>query len=297
MTVRAPAILLSLAMFAGCAHVTADRAPTFRFESGAARLVSADIVVLPAIVSNADPTLDDGLFGAGPVPLEAQDLRADRDAQVRTIGDLFGWAVPGALSAALHDQDFDPSWSVGKWPAGAAPRVSAVLRGRGLQVAKGPTDDLVLWPLEDEEDFDDVVVPPVSYAYDHGAPGALDAALTDTARAGGGRPVLVTWVRGLSGSPLTNEFIVGEVTFIGEGPVVVTLEEPYRVSGRFGLALVAPDGEVLVRYEEPFEAVLSDTYGPGRIARDVARDLAVEVARFWPVDPEAVVDGGDLDLP
>lgn len=301
MTLRASAVSVgALLGLSGCLHAGADRAPAFKFEAFEAQLVGGSIAVLPALVTSVDPVLEVGLFGEErPVPVDLVDIHLDRAMQVRAIADLYGWAVPGALSVALAAQDFDPSWSVGKWPVGVAPRVSSALRGRGAYVGRERPELLPLLPIDDE---DPLPIAPCGgrrcgeLAYDTGVPRTLDAALSDAARAGQGRSVLVTWVRELAGEPLTNDFIVGEVTYIGEGPVVVTLEEPYRVSGRFGLALVSPDGDVLVRYEEPFEAVLGDHYGAGRIARDVARDLAAEVSRFWPLDPALVWDGQDDEL-
>lgn len=293
-------VVVGWALLGGCVHAGADRAPAFKFETFEAHLVSGAIAVLPAVVTSVDPALEVGLFG-GPVPIDVVDLHHDRALQVRAIADFYGWAMPGALAVALGEHGFDPTWSVGRWPASVSTRVASALRGRGGFVGREHAiDPLVLLPL-DEEDFEPVPACAGKRcaelrAYDTGVPSSLDAALSDTARGAAGRSVLVTWVRGLTGAPLTNEFLVGEVTYVGDGPVVVTLEQPYRVTGRFGLALISPTGDVLVRYEEPFEAVLGDHYGPGRIARDVARDLAEEVSRFWPRDPALVWDSADDEL-
>lgn len=297
-------VMLGWTLLAGCVHAGADRAPAFKFDTFEAHLVSGSISVLPAVVTSTEPELELGLFG-GPVPVDVVDLRRDRVLQVRAIADLYGWAMPGALSVALAPCDFDPDWTVGKWPGLVAPRVASALRGRGAFVGRDyPTETPSQVVREDELDIEDgAPVTPSggrrsleSLAFDTGVPESLDEALAGAARAGSGKSVLVTWVRGLTGEPLTSKFLVGEVTYVGDGPVVVTLEEPYRVTGRFGLALVSPQGEVLVRVEEPFEAVLGDHYGPGRIARDIARDLAEEVSRFWPVDPALVWDGAEDEL-
>ena len=297
-------VVLGWTLLAGRVHANADRAPAFKFDTFEAHLVSGSIAVLPVVVTSSDAELELSLVG-GPVPVDVIDLRRDRVLQVRAIAEMYGWAVPGALSAALAPLDFDPDWSVGKWPSLAAPRVASALRGRGAFVGRAyPTEVPSRVFREDDQDIEDgdPAAPCAgrrclaSLAFDTGVPQSLDEALAGAARAGSGRSVLVTWVRGLTGAPLTSEFLVGEVAYVGDGPVVVTLEEPYRVAGRFGMALVSPDGDVLVRIEEPFEAVLGEHYGPGRIARDVARDLAEEVSRYWPMDPALVWDGADDEL-
>jgi hypothetical protein len=62
-------------------------------------------------------------------------------------------------------------------------------------------------------------------------------------------------------------------------------DEPYLVSARLCMALVASDGEVVVRYEDRFEGVLSGPDGVHRAGRELARALASEVTKVWAVDP------------
>lgn len=117
----------------------------------------------------------------------------------------------------------------------------------------------------------------------------LDQALARLAN--GHQFLLVTWVNTLSGTPISAEGLPGEVVYTESGPVIVDLvEEPYRVRATVGVALIAPDGELLVRYADTFETVLNDRSGPARVGRTVARGLADEVGAFWPTDP-AFADG------
>lgn len=113
----------------------------------------------------------------------------------------------------------------------------------------------------------------------------LDGALSDLADPL--RPVLITWVLALDGRPISGEALPGEVVDTEIGPVISDLfAEPYRVRATLGAALIAPDGEVVVRVGDEFEAVLSDVSGPDRVGRALAAALAVDVAKMWPVDPE-----------
>jgi hypothetical protein len=113
----------------------------------------------------------------------------------------------------------------------------------------------------------------------------LDEALGAVAR-GAKSPVLVTWVDRLEGTPLTVHGPPGELVSTTEGPVLVDLfDEPYQVQVRAGCALVAADGEVVLRYRDHFETVVSSTRDQYRAGRALAEDLAWEVTKVWPVDP------------
>jgi hypothetical protein len=63
--------------------------------------------------------------------------------------------------------------------------------------------------------------------------------------------------------------------------VVDHRDEPYRVVARAGLALVASDGEVVVRYADTFETVLNERSDADQAARVLARALVAEVATLW----------------
>ncbi len=103
----------------------------------------------------------------------------------------------------------------------------------------------------------------------------------------GGDAVLVTWLVGWEGQPLTAVGAPGEVIETTGGPVVVdSRDEPYLVSAAMGAALITRDGEVCVRYADRFEAILSSRYPIDRTGRDLARSMAAEMALVWVRDGE-----------
>lgn len=98
--------------------------------------------------------------------------------------------------------------------------------------------------------------------------------------------ILVTWVVTLEGTPLTVHSPPGQLVTTDAGPVLVDLfDEPYHVEATLGCALVAADGEVVLRYTDSFETVLSGSRDANMAGRDLAAALAAEVAKVWPVDP------------
>ena len=115
-------------------------------------------------------------------------------------------------------------------------------------------------------------------------------ALTDAATRGDDASTLFIWVEQVNASPLSAETFAGDIVVTEAGPVVVDHHvEPYRVSATVGAALVASDGQIVVRYVDHFEAVLTDR-GPGATGRTIAQGLADELSLVWPSD-ERLMDG------
>lgn len=113
----------------------------------------------------------------------------------------------------------------------------------------------------------------------------LDDALEAVVRGQDGS-VLVTWVTGLKAHALTDDGFPGDVLDTSVGPVVVDqVEQPFLVEAVVGMALVAPDGEVVLRYTDVFGTVLSARRAPEVAARELAQGLADEVALVWATDP------------
>ena len=97
--------------------------------------------------------------------------------------------------------------------------------------------------------------------------------------------ILVTWVADLRVEPLNATGFVGDVVATPAGPVVLDLlEEPHLVQMELGLALVAPDGEVVVRVEHHASSVLSARRDLDQAARSMADQLAEQARRAWAVD-------------
>lgn len=155
-------------------------------------------------------------------------------------------AVADAIPGAMYAavDDLDVRFLPEKWPLGVRERVEAVLRRRG----------------------------------------DVTGALADVAAALGTDAVLVTWFEDLEGAPLTAEVLPGEIVRTEVGPVLVEFrDEPYRVTGRIGFAWVDARGDLVVRYEDRFEDVLTGDREPDDVGRRVARLFAGEVAKVFPV--------------
>jgi hypothetical protein len=207
--------------------------------------VLGDIRVAPVIALHEAPALVVDTWLGLPLPLDLRDTRRDRTAQLGSLPHRAGIEVPGALNAAFG-RDWDGRFRLARFPPGGETRLEAALRGVG----------------------------------------DVDTALSHIGRAMGGDGALFTWVDRIEGAPLTASRIPGDLVDTAAGPVVVDFrDEPYLVSARMGVALVAPDGEVVLRYRQDVETVLSGRLGPVRAGRALADALAAEVARVWVLDP------------
>jgi len=210
-----------------------------------ARPTYGEIRVLPVIVDIEVPALSRDSFLGTELSTSRVAQRRDRTEALATVPSEVAVALPGAVHGELGAQ-WAGQFRVGHYPVGGRDKVRGALRGR--------TD------LED----------------------ALSAVAVDV----GGDASLFVWVTGRRGTPLTVEGFPGETILTGGGPVLIDLgDEAYRVEARVGMALVAADGEVVLRYTDAFETVLSDGRDAATAGRDLARALAREVATVWPRDP------------
>jgi hypothetical protein len=217
----------------------------------AARPTYGEVRVLPVVTDLEPQVLVRETFLGSDLPGFRLASRARRTQELEAVPGAVGLALPGAVHGELG-----PSWDghfrVGAFPNGGRERILAALRGR--------VD--------------------------------LETALSDLARNVGGDASLFVWVDRLVGSPLSAEAFPGDIVRTEIGPVVVDhSDEPYRVTARVGMALVASDGEVVLRYRDAFEAVLSRRSDPLRVGRELARALAREVAPVWPCDPRLAEPG------
>lgn len=114
--------------------------------------------------------------------------------------------------------------------------------------------------------------------------------LTHMATRGDSASTLFIWVEEVVASPLSAETFAGDIVVTEAGPVVVDHQvEPYRINATVGAALVASDGDIVVRYVDHFEAVLTDR-GPAATGRTIAQGLAGELSLVWPSD-ERLMNG------
>lgn len=172
-------------------------------------------------------------------------VRTQRRDGLVALPEAVGLAMPGAINGVLGERWSGTFTAVG-WPDAPRQRVqSAVQRGSGL-----------------------------------------DDALSEAARNIGGDAVLVTWVDALSGAPLSARAFPGDIVQTAKGSVVVDhSDEPYLVDISVGVALVAADGQVLLRYHEDVQTLLSKASPPDAAARDVAQQVAAELGKVWAVAP------------
>lgn len=213
------------------------------------RIVQGDIRVLPAIVICEAPELHRTGLLGETVDPWVRMEREARTAELAALPVALRDAVPGALFAEMPE-----AWSGTFRDAPMSPGVR-----RQLQHAIG-------------------------------GEGSLELALAEAGRAAGGDAALVVWVVQSSGEPLTASHMVGEMVLTNEVPVMVDhVDEPYQVRVEAGMALVASDGEVLFRYQDTYDGVLTGD-SPLRVtARDLARSMVGDIAPMWLDSPEAPV--------
>ena len=239
--------LSSVVLFgAGCTPKPVQPHQPWKFE---ARTTHGVVRVLPvlALAEEGEVPLH-GYVGAR-LPWLREWLRGQRTEAVGQIPDAIGTALPGAINGELGAR-WDGHFLGGRFAPGSRRAVRTALQGRG----------------------------------------DLDEALANAARGLDGtaaeRAVLVTWVTEIDAEPLTARGFAGEIVHTSSGPVVLDhIEEPFLVDARLGMALVAHDGEVVLRYSDRFETVLSGRRDASDAASDLARALAVEVAKVWATDP------------
>ncbi len=210
------------------------------------RTTTGEIRVVPAFQLHGAIALEEHTWLGLPLAAAALEAREDRTRELDELSRAVGRALPGEVNAALGER-----WS-GQFRAGTLGTVGRIRLGEALRT-----------------------------------PGAgLDAVLGEVASKVGGDAVLFTWIDDLACSPVTLLGAEGSVIDTPAGPVVADHgDEPYVVSARVTAALVAHDGEVVLRYGDTFHTILSASHAPADAGRDLAADLAQELALVWATDP------------
>ena len=210
-----------------------------------ARPTGGEVRVVPALQLHDAVSPELGSFLGQSLAQGQIDVRQVRAHELGLLSAAVGRALPGEVNGQLGGT-WTGQFLMHSFPAAARQRVSDALRsGRDL-----------------------------------------DEALADAARAIGGDAVLISWMDRLDATPMTLSDLPGELRETPAGPVVVDYpDEPFLVTARVGMALVTADGEVVVRYQDTYETVLSGARGPQVAGRDLAHSLAAEVAMIWAVDP------------
>jgi len=181
----------------------------------------------------------------GPITPWRFHLRKQRIESIKTVPDAVAMALPGAIASELP-ADWNGRFLVGHYPG--------TLKSKMLDhLNRGESLDPILFKVGSRNE--DVAT-------------------------------LVSWVEELHATPITIEAAPGEMVTTEVGPIVVNLfEESYRIRATVGMALVASDGEVILRYRDDFESILGEQRNPNRVGRDLAIGLAKEITKMWPIDP------------
>ncbi len=209
------------------------------------RLVGGEVMVLPVASTWEEPRLRLDTYVGAPVPWSRERVRRARTYELTLVPAQVAWSLPGAVNGKLGEAQ-EARFRPARYPPGDRGRVESALRGER----------------------------------------ELDPVLRGVARSLGGQGALFTWVTELQGDPVTVEGFPGDIIETSSGPVMIDHhQEPYRIQAAVGMALVAWDGEVVLRYDDHFESVLSERNDPARVGRDLADALAAEVSKVWPTDP------------
>ncbi|MCB9743727.1 MAG: hypothetical protein H6740_14100 [Alphaproteobacteria bacterium] len=205
------------------------------------RVVTGDIRVAPPVVIAPPQQANLIDFMGNDLGPHHANARAERARELNDLPEAVHAAVPGALFAAMP-----PGWS---------------------------------------GTFRDARLPPTTmHSLERAVSGdaSLPEALAAAARLTGGEATLFTWVVAVDGAPLTASHLVGEMLIVDGVPVVVDYRnEPYQVEARVGVALVARDGELLFRYEDDYEGLLSAHSDLRWLGRSVAHALVGDIAPMW----------------
>ena len=186
----------------------------------------------------------------GPIPPWRLQLRQQRMASIKHVPEAVGMALPGALASNLP-ANWPGQFHVGHFPGSSKSKLTDL-------ISQGDSLDQVLYDIGSRKK--DV-------------------------------STLISWVEDIHATPITQEAAAGDFVASEVGPIVVNLfEESYRIRATIGMALIASDGEVILRYQDVFESVLGDQRNTHRVGRDLAIRLAEEITKMWPIDPRLKED-------
>lgn len=238
-------LAVTLPLVGGCAARSAE-APIAQAWLFEAQPAVGEVRVLPTLVLHEAPELTLQSFVDRNVGAEQRQIREARTRQLGEIPRALGQALPGAVNGQLGKR-WSGQFRHGRWPAGAAKRMERALAA-----------------------FPDTVT--------------LDATLESLADQVGSGAVLVTWTRELDGEPVSMYGFPGDLVRTEAGDVVVDqAAETYLVGVEMGIALVTAD-EVLIRYEDRYHTLLSESSGSAGAAERMAGVMATEVAKVWATD-------------
>ncbi len=216
-----------------------------------------DIRVAPLLLVGPLPELDAVGFLGEPLKGSEAGAREARRAALAEVPSAFGTALPGEVARALP-----PGWNG---------------RFRDVDLA-APARGRITQALQDGQAVED----------------ALRAAAAHLP----GEAVLFRWMADIAAIPLKSVSVPASTTRAGDRVVYVDPDtDPVLVSATLGVALVAPDGEVYLRYADRYDTVLSAVSGPRAVGRDLARHLVTDVATLLTTEGSVADRTGYSDRP
>jgi hypothetical protein len=252
---------IALLVLGACTHRGPGTAsrPVLPFVTYEATQTFGEVRVVPALRLHGPLEPELGSFFGVALPAGPIATRITRTAQLEELTAEVGLALPGEVNGELGER-WTGQFRSHRMPNTARQHLEEALRGQR----------------------------------------DLELAFAGAAKAVGGDAVLFSWMDQLEASPLTLRDLPGEVVDTPAGPVVVDdADQPYLVTAQVGMALVATGGEVVIRYHDTYETVLSGARGPDVAGRDIAEMMAHEIAKVWFTDPrleDAAGQVGQLPL-
>jgi hypothetical protein len=190
-----------------------------------------EVLVLPILLLEGVPGMETTGF-LGERPLPGEGtLRLERARQLRTVPELLSVSIPGELARGLP-----PEWMPHLRAASQNPRA---LRRLARTLERGDSPEALMRRIAARVDED---------------------------------AVLFQWIQAIRLNPLcatevprsTTE-VAGRLVFIDDRV------EPVLVEATLGMALVRRDGDIVLRYQDTYETVLSEATSVQRACRELAR--------------------------
>jgi len=208
--------------------------PTHELDWGWAPLeLGSDIRVAPLVVVGPLPELEQVGFLGEELEGTAAQLRSLRSGQIAAVTESFSDALPGALASALP-AGWNGHFSDARIPASTRTQLAAGLDGRR----------------------------------------SLASALRGAVDRLPGEVVLFQWISDIEAQPLGATTAPGTTLRAADRLVYVDEHtDPVLAEATVGLALVAADGEVFLRYEDRYSFVITGSNTSQRAGRDLARRL------------------------
>ncbi len=212
--------------------------PSYELEWAWAPLeLGSDIRVAPLVVMGPLPDLEPVGFLGEQLEGNAAYLRQLRGSQVAAVTESFSDALPGALASALPD-GWNGHFSDARTTASTRTQLAAGLDGRR----------------------------------------SLDSALQLAVDRLPGEVVLFRWISDITAEPLATTTAPGTTLRAADRLVYVDEHtDPVLAQATVGLALVAADGEVFLRYEDRYSFVITGSNTALRAGRDLARKLVTDL--------------------